>query len=245
MSERGFPVHCPYCGERGPASARGRHTGRSDLLPPRVSWECRGCLRAFSLKMLGLVRPQATGQPTASGSGPDMTAATTRTARANRARDRDRGAHPRGAAGPRLALGRRAGARARPSTSSSGRRRPSATASASPRRWVTRCWRTWPPRSCPGVDVVFLDTGYHFVETIGTRDAVAGDPRRSTSSPSRPCSPRPSRTRTYGKDLYKTDPDLCCQLRKVQPLAEALSRATTPGRPACGAPRPTTGSSRR
>src|SRR6478752_10448730 len=25
----------------------------------------------------------------------------------------------------------------------------------------------------PGVDVVFLDTGYHFAETIGTRDAVA------------------------------------------------------------------------
>ncbi|MGZ4427826.1 MAG: phosphoadenosine phosphosulfate reductase domain-containing protein, partial [Nocardioidaceae bacterium] len=24
----------------------------------------------------------------------------------------------------------------------------------------------------PGVDVVFLDTGYHFAETIGTRDAV-------------------------------------------------------------------------
>ena len=27
----------------------------------------------------------------------------------------------------------------------------------------------------PGIDVVFLDTGYHFAETIGTRDAVAGD----------------------------------------------------------------------
>ena len=25
---------------------------------------------------------------------------------------------------------------------------------------------------CPGVDVLFLDTGYHFAETIGTRDAV-------------------------------------------------------------------------
>ncbi len=24
----------------------------------------------------------------------------------------------------------------------------------------------------PGIDVVFLDTGYHFIETIGTRDAV-------------------------------------------------------------------------
>ena len=27
-------------------------------------------------------------------------------------------------------------------------------------------------RVAPGVDVVFLDTGYHFAETIGTRDAV-------------------------------------------------------------------------
>ncbi|WP_445073125.1 phosphoadenosine phosphosulfate reductase domain-containing protein, partial [Streptomyces sp. SAS_267] len=27
-------------------------------------------------------------------------------------------------------------------------------------------------RARPGVDVVFLDTGYHFPETIGTRDAV-------------------------------------------------------------------------
>lgn len=27
-------------------------------------------------------------------------------------------------------------------------------------------------RAMPGVDVVFLDTGYHFPETIGTRDAV-------------------------------------------------------------------------
>ncbi|MGH3574614.1 MAG: phosphoadenosine phosphosulfate reductase family protein, partial [Pseudonocardiaceae bacterium] len=24
----------------------------------------------------------------------------------------------------------------------------------------------------PGVDVLFLDTGYHFAETLGTRDAV-------------------------------------------------------------------------
>ncbi len=58
MTERGFPVHCPYCGEQ-------------DLWPhseAHGSWECRGCLRAFSLKMLGLVRPQSVGQPPASGS---------------------------------------------------------------------------------------------------------------------------------------------------------------------------------
>ena len=52
MSERGFPVHCPYCGEQ-------------DLWPhdeTHGSWECRGCLRAFTLKMLGLVRPGVTPQ---------------------------------------------------------------------------------------------------------------------------------------------------------------------------------------
>jgi phosphoadenosine phosphosulfate reductase len=61
----------------------------------------------------------------------------------------------------------------------------------------------------PGVDVVFLDTGYHFVETIGTRDAVASTLAEQDAA--------------YGKDLYKTNPDLCCALRKVQPLTEALA----------------------
>jgi phosphoadenosine phosphosulfate reductase len=46
----------------------------------------------------------------------------------------------------------------------------------------------------PGVDVLFLDTGYHFVETIGTRDAVEAvyDINvRKTVSPSRTsCSAR-------------------------------------------------------
>ena len=28
---------------------------------------------------------------------------------------------------------------------------------------------------------------------------------------------------THGKDLYKTDPDLCCALRKVAPLADTLA----------------------
>ena len=74
----------------------------------------------------------------------------------------------------------------------------------------------------PGVDVVFLDTGYHFVETIGTRDAVAGtlDVNLLTITPVQSVTEQDA---AYGKDLYKTDPDLCCALRKVKPLAEALS----------------------
>ena len=74
----------------------------------------------------------------------------------------------------------------------------------------------------PGIDVVFLDTGYHFVETIGTRDAVAGtlDVNLITITPVQSVAEQDA---TYGKDLYKTDPDLCCKLRKVQPLADSLA----------------------
>jgi phosphoadenosine phosphosulfate reductase len=77
-------------------------------------------------------------------------------------------------------------------------------------------------RVAPGIDVVFLDTGYHFAETIGTRDAV------EATLPVRLLNITPKQTvaeqdAAYGKDLYKTDPDLCCALRKVQPLEEALS----------------------
>jgi phosphoadenosine phosphosulfate reductase len=74
----------------------------------------------------------------------------------------------------------------------------------------------------PGIDVVFLDTGYHFAETIGTRDAV------QATMPVNLISITPAQTvaeqdATYGKDLYARDPDLCCALRKVKPLSDALS----------------------
>ena len=73
----------------------------------------------------------------------------------------------------------------------------------------------------PGVDVVFLDTGYHFVETIGTRDAVEATMPVNLITIT-PVQSVAEQDATYGKDLYKTDPDLCCKLRKVQPLATSL-----------------------
>ncbi len=78
-------------------------------------------------------------------------------------------------------------------------------------------------RVAPGIDVVFLDTGYHFAETVGTRDAVAA------TMPVNVVTAAPEQTveqqdETYGKDLYKTNPDLCCALRKVAPLRDALLR---------------------
>jgi phosphoadenosine phosphosulfate reductase len=74
----------------------------------------------------------------------------------------------------------------------------------------------------PGIDVVFLDTGYHFPETIGTRDAVAA------VYPVTLVNVTPSRTvaeqdAELGPRLYGRNPDLCCYLRKVEPLEKALA----------------------
>jgi phosphoadenosine phosphosulfate reductase len=72
-----------------------------------------------------------------------------------------------------------------------------------------------------GVDVVFLDTGYHFAETIGTRDAVAATlpvnlitvtPRQTVAE----------QDASFGSRLYERNPDQCCALRKVTPLRNAL-----------------------
>jgi phosphoadenosine phosphosulfate reductase len=73
-----------------------------------------------------------------------------------------------------------------------------------------------------GVAVVFLDTGYHFAETIGTRDAaelaypvklVSVTPRRTVVEQDAELGPR----------LFERDPDRCCALRKVEPLERGLA----------------------
>ncbi|WP_031511245.1 phosphoadenylyl-sulfate reductase [Streptomyces megasporus] len=76
-------------------------------------------------------------------------------------------------------------------------------------------------RVIPGVDVVFLDTGYHFPETLGTRDAVAAvmDVNVITLTPRQTVAEQDAE---YGPRLHERDPDLCCALRKVKPLEEGL-----------------------
>ncbi len=76
-------------------------------------------------------------------------------------------------------------------------------------------------RVAPGIDVVFLDTGYHFPETIGTADAV-GATLDVTLIPITPVQTVAEQDAEYGAELFRRDPDLCCRLRKVQPLAESL-----------------------
>jgi phosphoadenosine phosphosulfate reductase len=74
----------------------------------------------------------------------------------------------------------------------------------------------------PGVDVLFLETGYHFAETIATREKVAATlpvtivnvmPRQSVAE----------QDAEFGAGLFARNPNTCCFLRKVDPLARALS----------------------
>ncbi|WP_314178590.1 phosphoadenylyl-sulfate reductase [Streptomyces winkii] len=76
-------------------------------------------------------------------------------------------------------------------------------------------------RVAPGVHVVFLDTGYHFPETIGTRDAVAAvmDVEVITLTPRQSVAEQDAE---FGAKLHDRDPDLCCAMRKVAPLEEGL-----------------------
>jgi phosphoadenosine phosphosulfate reductase len=75
----------------------------------------------------------------------------------------------------------------------------------------------------PDVDVLFLDTGYHFAETIGTRDAVETVYDRITVVSAQPDRTVAEQDAEEGKDLFARDPDRCCFLRKVVPLQRTLA----------------------
>ena len=74
----------------------------------------------------------------------------------------------------------------------------------------------------PDVPVLFLDTGFHFDETLAFKDRIAAmfdlnvvDLRGEHGSPERQAD-------IHGPELYRRDPDKCCFINKVQPLMKAL-----------------------
>ena len=73
----------------------------------------------------------------------------------------------------------------------------------------------------PNIDVLFLDTGYHFAETIGTRDAVQAVYPVNLINVTPPTTVD-EQDAELGPRLYSRNPDLCCYLRKVVPLEQAL-----------------------
>jgi phosphoadenosine phosphosulfate reductase len=74
----------------------------------------------------------------------------------------------------------------------------------------------------PSLPVLFLDTGWLYEETLAYRDQITA---RLGLRDVRSIAPAPARlaARDPGRDLWFSDPDACCALRKVEPLAEALA----------------------
>jgi phosphoadenosine phosphosulfate reductase len=73
------------------------------------------------------------------------------------------------------------------------------------------------------VDVLFLQTGYHFPETIGTRDAVQAVYPGVKIVNAQAEQSVAEQDAEYGEKLHDRDPTLCCNLRKVVPLRKTLA----------------------
>ena len=72
----------------------------------------------------------------------------------------------------------------------------------------------------PSIPVLFLDTGYHFAETYEYRDRMTKEWSLNLVNVTPPQTVE--RQESQFGILYRSDPTRCCQLRKVQPLFEAL-----------------------
>lgn len=71
--------------------------------------------------------------------------------------------------------------------------------------------------------IIFLDTGLHFPETNELIDKVKKKYPSLTIERVRPKTSLEEQSKWYGDDLWKHNPNLCCHMRKVAPLQEALS----------------------
>ncbi|MEV4317925.1 phosphoadenylyl-sulfate reductase [Actinocrispum sp. NPDC049592] len=75
----------------------------------------------------------------------------------------------------------------------------------------------------PDFDVLFLETGYHFPETIGLRDAVAATYSGINIINAAPDKTVAEQDAESGPRLYEREPDRCCAMRKVVPLRRTLA----------------------
>jgi len=74
------------------------------------------------------------------------------------------------------------------------------------------------------IPVVFINTGYHFPETVEFRDRVAGRFGLKNLVDLRPDTPKFMQKDAQGRLLFTSDPDHCCYLNKTQPVDTLLTR---------------------
>ena len=74
----------------------------------------------------------------------------------------------------------------------------------------------------PAIPVVFLDTGWLFEETLAYRDTLIATLGLRDVRSVKPSEATLSRD-DPDRELWFSDPDACCRIRKVEPLARALA----------------------
>ena len=75
------------------------------------------------------------------------------------------------------------------------------------------------------IPVLFLDTGYHFKQTMEYRDRIASEWNLNLVNLT-PVQSVPAQESQFGL-LYRSQPDLCCRMRKVEPLFRELENYDT------------------
>src|SRR5437868_905415 len=74
----------------------------------------------------------------------------------------------------------------------------------------------------PRTPIVFINTGYHFPETLEYRDLLVSRYGWNLVEVGPELSQAEVETR-HGAELYRRDPDLCCEINKVAPLRRAIA----------------------
>jgi phosphoadenosine phosphosulfate reductase len=74
----------------------------------------------------------------------------------------------------------------------------------------------------PAIPVIFLDTGWLFEETLAYRDTLIAALGLRDVRSVKPLEETLSRE-DPDRELWFSDPDACCRIRKVEPLARALA----------------------
>jgi len=75
----------------------------------------------------------------------------------------------------------------------------------------------------PKTDIFYLDTDFHFSETYETRDRIAAHYGLEFVQVKSELTPE-EQAQKHGDELWKSNPNSCCDLRKVQPLTKILSQ---------------------
>lgn len=72
------------------------------------------------------------------------------------------------------------------------------------------------------IPIYFINTGYHFPDTVAFKDQIADQLKLNMKEVSS-FTPRHMQKDARGKLLFTSDPDFCCYLNKVQPLEPILA----------------------